>query len=142
MAGFTFRFRRSGGAPTIMSLVQGFATGGTITRGDVVQIAGGSITLGTTAGSNYIGVCLESNHGGGTIGVTLYQCVTDNDAVYATSDANVRLKGATLDLAGLTGAQGVATSSNKEFVVYMSKLASQETLVGFNVGKHLDNTAQ
>ncbi len=37
--------------------------------------------------------------------------------------------------------QGVAASSNKEFVVYMDKLASSETLVRFNVGKHLDNVA-
>ncbi len=79
------------------------------------HIASGSITLGTTAGSKYIGVCLESNHGAGTIGVTKYQCVTDADAVYATSDANARSKGDTLDLAGATGAQGVTTSSNKEF---------------------------
>src|SRR5258708_5372927 len=142
MDGFTFRFRRSGGAPTIKSLVQGFATGGTVTRGDVVQVTGGSITLGTTAGANFIGVCLGSNHGAGTIGATKYQCVVDADAVYATSDANARLGGATLDLTGATEAQGVTTSSNKEFVVYMTKLASQETLVQFNVGKHLDNVAQ
>lgn len=142
MAGFVFRFRRSGGAPTIQSLVQGFSTGGTITRGDVVQVAGGSITLGTTAGTNFIGVCLESNHGAGTIGATKYQIVTDEDAVYAVADANARALGATLDLTGLTGAQGVAASSNKEFVVYSDKLASQETLVYFNVGKHLRNTAQ
>jgi hypothetical protein len=57
-------------------------------------------------------------------------------------DPVARLKGATLDIAGTTGAQTIAASSNKEFVVFAESTAAEETLVCFNVGKHLDNTAQ
>ena len=62
--------------------------------------------------------------------------------VYEIYDQNARVKGATLDLAGATGAMTVATSSNKEFVVVEASTATEPTLLRFNHGAHLDLTAQ
>jgi hypothetical protein len=57
-------------------------------------------------------------------------------------DNNARIAGATLDITGATGAQGVTTSSGKEFVVVAGVGATEETLVRINMGKHHDNKAQ
>lgn len=139
MPGFSFRFRPSGETPTIQSLVAGFT--GQITRGDVVSLnASGQIILGVTTSTNLQGVAQETK--AVTSGVTKVEVIVDADAVYGVADANARVKGAPLDLAGATGAQGVAASLNKEFVVVADKSASQETLVRFNIGKHADNKAQ
>jgi hypothetical protein len=68
--------------------------------------------------------------------------VRNADAVYGVTDANARVAGATLDITGATGAQGVTTSSGKEFVVVQASSATEETLVRINIGKHHDNKAQ
>lgn len=137
MAGFTFRYRLSGGAPTIQDLL--FKDTETLTKGDMLNLETGEVDLGATGDANFVGVALETE--AGTDSTTRMTCITDADAVYAVVDANARLKGATLDLAGATGAQTVATSSNKEFVVAAESSALEETLVKFNVGKHTDNVA-
>jgi hypothetical protein len=100
----------------------------------------GEIDLAATADANLLGAVQQT--AAGTDSTTLFEVITDEDAVYAVTDANARLKGATLDIAGATGAQTVATSSNKEFVVVAPSSATEETLVKFNVGKHVDNKAQ
>jgi hypothetical protein len=51
-------------------------------------------------------------------------------------DNNARLIGATLNITGATGAQGVTTSSNKEFVVVRTSTATEETLVRINQDAH------
>jgi hypothetical protein len=138
VAGFHFRYRISGGAPTIQRVV--FKDTETITKGDLVNLESGQLDLGATADTNLVGVALET--AAGTSAVTLLTVITDPDAVYGVTDANARLIGATLDLSGATGAQGVATSSNKEFVVVATSSATEETLVRINVGKHYQNKAQ
>jgi len=132
MAGFTFRYRASGGAPTIESVLSGLT--GTLTKGDMCSLSSGEIVLGATSATAFLGEVLQT--GAVTDGVTRVSVITDPDAVYAVTDANARLKGATLDIAGATGAQAVASSSNKEFVVVVDCTATEETLVRFNVGKH------
>lgn len=138
MAGFTFAYRLSGEAPTIQNLK--FATTETLTQGDMVNLQTGLLDLGVTTDANLVGVVLETK--AGTTNVTRIEAITDADAVYSVTDASARLVGATLDIAGATGAQTVATSSNKEFVVVAESTASQPTLVRFNVGKHYANKAQ
>jgi hypothetical protein len=138
MAGFTFRYRLSGGAPTIRTLKAKDTE--TITKGDMLNLESGTVDLGATADVAFLGVALDS--GARTTGVSDVTFIADDDAVYAVTDANARLAGATLDLAGTTGAQGVAASSNKEFVVVAPSSATEETLVRFNVGKHNDNVAK
>ena len=138
MAGFEYRFRTSGGQPTILNIVQKDSE--TLSKGDILNLESGQLDLGATADTNLVGVCLETKTGTG--GTTKFEVVTDEDAVYGITDANARLIGDTLDLSGTTGAQGVTTSSNKEFVVHSTCSASQETLVRINVGKHYRNKAQ
>lgn len=137
MAGFSFRYRLSGGAPTIQVLKAKDTE--TLTKGDMLNLETGALDLGATADTGFLGVCLDT--GARVASTTDVSFIRDADAVYGVTDANARLSGATLDVAGATGAQGVATSSNKEFVVVAPSSASQETLVRFNVGKHVDNVA-
>jgi methionine aminopeptidase len=136
--GFKFRFRLCGFAPTIQDLL--YKDTETLTKGDMVNLESGEIDLGATGDTNLLGVVQETQ--AGTDSTTRARVIVDEDAVYAVYDPNARLKGATLDLAGATGAQTIATSSNKEFVVFAESSATEETLVKFNVGKHVDNKAQ
>lgn len=137
MPGFKFRYRKNGGAPTLQDVIMGSAS---LTAGDVVNLAGGQAVLAVTTNTNLLGVVVETKTG--TIGTTKVKVCTDADAVYGVTDANARQIGATLDLAGATGAQGVGASVNKEFVVAADSSATEETLVRFNVGKHFENKAQ
>jgi hypothetical protein len=136
--GFRFKYRLCGFAPTIQDILCKDTE--TLTKGDMANLESGEIDLGATADTNFLGVILETQ--AGTDSTTRYKVIVDADAVYEVYDANARLKGATLDIAGATGAQTVATSSNKEFVVVAESTATEPTLVRFNVGKHHDNKAQ
>ncbi len=137
-AGFRFRYRLNSGTPTIQTLTM--ATTETLSKGDMVNLETGEVDLGATADTALLGTCIET--GAGTASTTTKQCYVDSDAVYGVYDANARVKGATLDLSGATGAQTVGASSNKEFVVVEASTATEETLVRFNIGKHADNVAQ
>lgn len=138
MAGFEYEKRLCGGAPTIETLT--FKDTETLTKGDLVNLESGLIDLAATGDTNLVGVILETK--AGTSGVSTARVITDADAIYAVVDNNARVKGATLDIAGNTGAQGVAASTNKELVVHESCTASERTRVRFNVGKHHNNKAQ
>lgn len=135
---FTFAFRESGGAPTIVDLL--FKDTETLTKGDLVNLETGELDLAATADANLVGVCLETK--AGTDSTTRLKVIIDVDAVYSVTDNNARLLGATLDVTGATGAQAVTTSSNKELVVARESSATEPTLVRFNVGKHYANKAQ
>lgn len=142
MAGFTFAYRVSGASPTYQTFT--FKDTETLSRGDLLNLEGSAaarrVDLGATADSNFVGVACQTK--AGTQDVSSMIAITDADAVYSVVDNNLRQKGDTLDLTGSTGAQGVTTSSNKEFVVVANSTATQPTLVRFNTGKHLDNKAQ
>lgn len=135
---FNFRFRESGGAPTILDLT--FKDTETLTKGDMANLESGEVDLAATADANLVGVVLETK--AGTDSTTKIKVIVDEDAVYGVVDNNARAIGATLDITGATGAQTVAASSNKEFVVYADSSATEETLVRWNVGKHYRNKAQ
>lgn len=138
MAGFTFRYRLSGGQPTVQSLL--CKDNETLTKGDIANLETGELDLGATSDANLVGAIQQT--AAGTDSTTRFEVITDADAVYAVEDDNARLVGATLDLTGATGAQGVTTSSNKEFVVVAESSATEETLVRINIGKHYANKAQ
>ena len=138
MAGFKFRYRTCGDPPTVQ-VVKANATA-TLTAGDMLNLVSGKVALGATSNTNFVGVALATY--AATASVTDIRFIADADAVYGVTDNNARVKGDTLDIAGTTGAQGVAASSNKEFVVVAPSGATEETLVRFNVGKHHDNKAQ
>jgi hypothetical protein len=139
MAGFKFRYRLCGDPPTVQVLKSKDTE--TLTEGDLLNLESGEVDLAATADTNLLGVCLGPT-GAAVDSTTDIRFIRDADAVYGVTDANARLMGATLDIAGATGAQAVATSSNKELVVVAPSGATEETLVRFNVGKHHDNKAQ
>jgi uncharacterized protein YbcI len=132
MAGFEFRQRAGGGRPTVRSLV--FRNTETLSVGDMLAWRQGRVELGATGDTTLLGACQETLEGvGGTTTVTV---MVDADAVYGVADANARARGDTLDLTGLTGAQGVAPDGNAEFQVVLDCSADEETLVRINLGRH------
>ena len=136
--GFRFRGRRSGGPATIQNLYCKDTE--TLSRGDMANLESGEIDLGAAGDANFLGMIQETK--AGTDSTTQFRVIVDADAIYGVYDANARKKGDTLDISGTTGAQTIAASSGKEFVVYADSGADEETLVCFNTGKHVDNKAQ
>lgn len=136
--GFRYRGRISNGNPTIQDLLCKDTE--TLTKGDMANLESGEIDLGATGDTNFLGMIQET--AAGTDSTTRFKVIVDADAIYGVYDPVARVKGATLDLSGVTGAQTIATSLNKEFVVYADSAATEETLVVFNVGKHHNNKAQ
>lgn len=129
---FEFAYRLSGAEPTIQDLV--FKDTETLTKGDLVNLETGQIDLAATNDAGLVGVALETK--AGTTAVTKLKCITDADAVYRVTDANARVIGATLDISGSTGAQTVASSSNKDLIVVADSTATEPTLVMINRHSH------
>lgn len=136
--GFRFRGRVSGAYPTIQDLI--YKDTETLSAGDMANLESGEIDLAATGDTNLLGMIMETQ--AGTDSTTKAKVIVDPDAIYGVYDPVARVKGATLDIAGATAAQTIATSSNKEFVVFMDSAADEETLVVFNIGKHAYNKAQ
>ena len=133
--GFEFVYRLCGAGPTIKNVLgKGTAA---LSKGDAVTLSSGELVLGTTAGSNFLGVCLET----ATAATHRFPVIVDDDAVYSVTDGTARKIGDTLDLQGASGHQNLAASSNKEFVVVEDSTASEPTRVRFNHGKHHFTTA-
>ena len=130
--GFRYRYRLSGGEPTIQNLL--FKDTETLTKGDLLNLETGEVDLGATNDTTFIGVALETK--AGTDSTTRIKVITDWDAVYAVYDANARLTGATLDIAGTTGAMTIAASSNVDLIVVAESTAQEETLVMIAHGEH------
>lgn len=138
-AGFRYRGRRSGQPPTIQNLL--FKDTETLTKGDLVNLESGELDLLGASDTNALGLILEVAVSG-TDSTTRIKVIVDEDIILGVYDENARLKGATLDVSGATGAMTVGASSQKNFVVYAESTASEETLVCWNTGKHVDNKAQ
>lgn len=130
--GFRFRYRLSGGKPTILTLYCKDTE--TLTKGDLANLETGELDLGATNDTTFIGAVRETK--AGTDSTTLYEVYADADAVYGVYDANARLAGATLDIAGTTGAMTVAASSNVDLIVVAPSSAAEETLVMIAHGEH------
>lgn len=130
--GFRFRYRLCGAPPTIQTLT--IKDDETLTKGDLVNLESGEIDLAATNDTGILGVVLETK--AGTDSTTTYKVITDADAVYGVYDANARAIGATLDIAGTTGAMTVAASSNVDLIVVANSTASEETLVMIAHGEH------
>lgn len=132
-------YRMCGAGPTIKNVLGPLTA---LHKGDMVNLAAGSVALAATSNTNILGVCVADFAGNAGAKSDRVPVIIDPDAVYAVTDANVRVIGATLDIAGATGAQTIAASSNKEFVVVEDKTAAEKTKVRVNVGKHHLNKAQ
>jgi len=130
--GFTFAYRESGGMPTIRDLL--FKDTETLSVGDLVNLETGEVDLAVTNDTSIIGAVLETV--AGTDSTTRVQVITDADAVYRVYDPNARLLGATLDIAGATGAMTVAASTNADLIVMAESTALEPTLVKITPAEH------
>ena len=139
--GFRYRGRMYGDSenPTIQDLL--FKDAEVLTKGDLVNLETGEVDLLVGADTDALGVVMEVAITG-VDSTTRIRVIVDSDAIYGVYDANARLKGATLDVSGATGAMTITGTSNKNFVVFGESTATEETLVRFNIGKHADNKAQ
>lgn len=129
---FTFAYCRFGGAPIIEKIT--VANTVVLSKGEMVNLESGELTTAVTADTALVGVAIEAvdNTNDGL------ECavITNEDAVYSVTDANARLKGATLDIG--TGALTVAATSNADLIVVEDSTASEPTLVTFNNTHYLD----
>lgn len=147
MAGFKFIGTINGANMRIETFLM--KTTETLNPGDMVNIEAtsnvGEADLAATADVLIAGVVFGADDPddqaasgaiAGTDSVTKIQVIVNHDAVYEVTDANARAAGATLDIAGTTGAQTVATSSNVEFVVVRNSTASEKTHVMISQTSH------
>lgn len=136
--GFRYRGRLSKADPTIQDILT--QDTGTLTKGDLVNLESGEVDLGAAGDNNFAGLVAETK---ATVdSTTRIRVYTDSDIIMGVYDPVARVKGATLDIAGTTGAMTIAASSGKELVVIADSAADEETLVRFNIGKHHENKAQ
>ena len=144
--GFAWRYNLSGGPPNVQSFL--FATTRTLTKGDIVTLTSGEIALGATGNSTFPGVFVGAEDADdesktspgvveGTNSVTRAIVITNTDAVYGVADNNARLSGDPLDIAGATGAMTIASVTNTDFLVIVSKKADSDlTMVQIAPGEH------
>lgn len=133
--GFHFRYRLSGGAPTILRLLS--KATGTLTKGDLVNLETGEVDLAATDDNAILGAVLETK--AVVDSTTEIAVIADPDAVYGVYDPNARLAGAFLDITGTTGAMTVANASKNDLVVVAPSSATEETLVMIAHGEHAFN---
>ena len=128
--GFEFRYCANGGEQIIKTFV--VANDEVLSKGELVNLESGELDAGATNDAALVGAMCESlnNADDGLTG----RVTINPDAVYAVTDANARLAGATLDMA--TGAMGVTTSSNVDLIVVETSTATEETLVMIAPGEH------
>lgn len=136
--GFRYRGRLCGGPPTIQKFVA--ASAATYHKGDLVSLASGECEIAATDDKTLLGVVNETTvcDGVATTG-TKIEVITDADSIFGVYDANARLMGAHLDLAGTTGAMTVASDANHDLMVVANSAADEETLVMFSHGAHVLN---
>lgn len=131
-AGFKYEGRLSGGPDLFMNFT--FKDTETISKGDLVNLESGTVDLGATNDTAFVGAARETK--AGTTAVTQIECYWAPDAIYSVYDANARVMGATLDISGATGAMTVAASSNADVIVVGGLLATERTLVMIIAGEH------
>jgi uncharacterized protein YbcI len=132
MAGFEYRYRLAGGAPTVETFQ--YDNPDTLAQGDLLNLQSGVVELGTTGNDSLLGAATATRQGAAS--TALVDVITDADAVYAVADANARAKDGTLDLAGASGGQGVHDGPNGDLTVVLEGSAGEYTLVRISVGRH------
>lgn len=133
--GFKYEYRESGGDPTYLTLP--FKDTETLTKGDLVNLESGEVDLGATNDAAFLGACRETKSG--TDSTTEIEVYSDDDAVYSVYDQTARVVGATLDIAGATGAMTIAATSNVDLLVVATSTATERTLVKIAHGEHYKN---
>lgn len=137
MAGFRLRGSLAEGGATIQPMIAGAA----VVVGDLVMLSAGKVIPLTTDSEGAVGVVVSIyDKETAVVDTDPVLVSTDASAVFGVDDATARVLGATLDVAGASGAMTVAASSNKDLVVAAKSTALQETLVRHNLAKHFTIT--
>jgi hypothetical protein len=146
VAGFLWRYNISGGRQLIYEFTM--ADTETLTVGDMLNLQTGEVDLAATNDTLMLGPLVgakdpDDNVAGqpgrisGTDSTTVVLACVNPDAVLADEDdANARVVGVNLDIAGATGAQGVAAASNNDFFVVKDSAAVEDTMVRVAFGEH------
>lgn len=137
--GFAYTYSVNRTAP----LVQDFVSGATaLAVGDLVKVdpTTGRVTVATTAGSDIVGSVVAPSDPAGSlatlvIGTSKVRVHIDPLAVYSVPDPNARVAGQKLDIAGATGAMGLAVDSNHDVMVLNDSPVGEPTLVVINATK-------
>lgn len=103
-----------------------------LSKGELVNLESGEADAAATGDTALLGIAthaVDNTNDGETVAV-----IVNPGAIYADeSDTNIRLAGATLDIA--SGGLGVTTSSNADLLVWENSTATEKTKVVFN-GSH------
>jgi RNA polymerase primary sigma factor len=126
--GFKFRYRMSGGVPSIRQFLRGGA--GPVRPGDMVAYTDGGLKAASVGDECLLGGAVEAR-----ADRTFVSVISDADAVYGVADAHDRLAGEKLDVAGPSGDQGVSPG-HEDFEVVVECSAAEETLVRIRLGRH------
>lgn len=137
--GFHFAYTLSQAPPRIIDIISADTA---LAVGDLVNCESGTADLAATNDSALIGAVVGVADPDGSLASLngtsdKVRVISNSDAVYLVTDANARAIGATLDLAGATGAQTVATSSNVDLRVVETSSASEPTAVMIAPGEHV-----
>ncbi|MDX6671302.1 MAG: hypothetical protein QOI91_1665 [Solirubrobacteraceae bacterium] len=136
MPGFDFRRRVGGGSPTVRTYPGKDAE--TVTTGDLLCLTAGAVVPATTGSGDLLGAAVATSNGSPE--KTFVDVIVDADAVYAVTDGFDRAQGDSLDLTGVTGAQGVAGGVNGDLLVVALSAVADETLVRVAPGRHADDS--
>ena len=142
---FAFAYTLSGGRPLILEFTTKDTE--TLTQGDLLNLETGEVDLAATNDAALVGVLVSASDPasysssnpaaiGAVDSTTKVKAIANEDAVYASADANARLAGVNLDLSGATGAQTFATDSNHDFLTVVGKGAAEATLAIIAPGEH------
>lgn len=139
--GFRYRGRKCGGPPTFQKFVA--ASAATYHKGDLVSLAAGECEIAASNDVTFLGIVNETAvcDGVATTG-TKVEVIVDEDSIFAVYDAAARLKGAVLDITGATGAMTIAADVDTDLMVFANSLATEETIVCFANGSHVDSVIQ
>ena len=139
--GFRYRGRKSGGPPTLQKFVASSAA--TYHKGDLVSLSSGECEIAASNDTTFLGIVNETAvcDGVATTG-TKIEVIVDEDSIFGAYDATARLKGALLDIAGATGAMTLAADNDTDVMVFANSPATEETLVCFVHGSHVDSVTQ
>ncbi len=151
MAGFLWKYNLSGGRPLIFEFTM--ASTETLTVGDLLNLQTGEADLAVTNDALLFGpvqgaldpadnVAGSPGQVSGTAATTVILAIVNADAVLGDdADANARVVGVNLDLAGATGAQGVAAAVNNDLFVVKDSAAAEDTIVKVAEGEHMYDQA-
>jgi len=130
MANFEFAYTLDGSDPIIEEFVVKNAV--VLSAGEFVNLESGEVDSGATNDTAFVGIAVEAVDN--TSDGESVKCIVNRYAVYRVTDANARTVGDTLDLA--SGALGVTTNSNADFLVVKTTSATEPTYVMVTAGNH------